>query len=321
MATDPVTPAATDFLGQAGWGGAGVTPLAGDASFRRYYRVSDGERSAILMDAPPPEEVAPFLAMADYLQRSGFEAPRVLAADEGRGLVLLNDLGDRRMREVVDADPATERPIYEAAVDLLLRLRDTPPAAVPPYDAQALHREAALLVDWWVPAAGLNVDREGYREAWDAVFTGLAPPAVTVLRDYHAENMMLIGAEGSSDLALLDFQDALIGHPAYDLMSLLQDARREVSPELEAAMLARYRAATGEGEAFVADYHRLGAQRNAKILGIFARLSRRDGKHRYLELMPRVAAYLARDLAHPALAPVARWFADNVPSDAAVAHP
>ncbi len=319
MAAPPVTPHMADFLARAGWGGAAVAPLAGDASFRRYFRVGRGGRCAVLMDAPPPEEeVAPFLAMAGYLARHGFAAPRVLAADEARGLVLLSDLGDRRMREAVDADPTLEGPVYEAAVDLLVRLRDAAPADVPPYDSAALHREAALFVDWWAPAADLEVDRDGHRAAWDAVFAGLAGAGATVLRDYHAENIMLTGGGGAPALALLDFQDALVGHPAYDLVSLLQDARRDVSAELEAAMLDRYRSATGEGEGFAADYHRLGAQRNAKILGIFARLSRRDGKHRYLDLMPRVRAHLARDLAHPALAPVAAWFAANVPDDATV---
>ena len=160
---------------------------------------------------------------------------------------------------------------------------------------------------------------EGYRKAWEAVLEPLLPrqtPGVTVLRDYHAENIMLLepgklaGAQG-----LIDFQDALVGHPAYDLVSLLQDARRDVTPELETRMLARYRECADCGDEFDADYARLGAQRNTKIVGIFARLNQRDGKPRYLALIPRVWEALERDLAHPALAPVAQWFEANIPAD------
>ncbi|MFM2371594.1 MAG: hypothetical protein RIS85_1316, partial [Pseudomonadota bacterium] len=135
----------------------------------------------------------------------------------------------------------------------------------------------------------------------------------TVLRDYHAENIMLLG--GLDRQGLLDFQDALVGHPAYDLVSLLQDARREVSPELEARMLDYYISKSSDGEEFLADYARLGAQRNAKIVGIFVRLWKRDGKPRYLDYIPRVWALLERDLAHPALAPVAAWFDANIPAE------
>ena len=136
---------------------------------------------------------------------------------------------------------------------------------------------------------------------------------VAVLRDYHAENLMLVGPERR--MGLLDFQDALAGHPAYDLVSLLQDARRDVDPALEDRMLARYRAATGEGDSFMDAYHVLGAQRNAKIIGIFTRLWKRDGKPRYLEMIPRVWEALERDLVHPALAPVAGWFDANIPPE------
>lgn len=311
------------FLVREGWGNARIEPIPGDASARRYWRVADNERRAIVMDAPSPDEdVRPFMAMALYLEQEGVPAPSILGADEQRGLLLLSDLGDRRMREAVETDAALERPVYEAAVDLLVRLRGSPPADVPAYDDAVLHREADLFVDWWAPAAGVAADRRGWTAAWAGVFVKLSAPSVTVLRDYHSENIMLTQAEEfSGGLALLDFQDALVGHPAYDLVSLLQDARRDVPRELEAAMLDRYRAATGEGEAFDAAYALLGAQRNAKILGIFARLSRRDGKHRYLAMMPRVWGHLRRDLAHPLLGPVAEWFASNVPDDVPVARP
>ena len=308
-------PGAAAFLTHHGWGDAAIAPLAGDASFRRYFRVTDGARHAVLMDAPPPhEDPRPFVAMARWLGDHGFLAPSILALDEVQGLVLITDLGDVRFRETVDADPTGEEALYGAAIDLLVDLARHPAGPLPPYDRAVLHREAALFVDWYCPAVGIEPDRDGYVAAWDAVFDhAIAAAPVTVLRDYHAENLMLVG-EGRQ-LGLLDFQDALAGHPAYDLVSLLQDARRDVSPAIEAAMLARYRAATGADAAFLNAYHVLGAQRNAKIVGIFTRLWRRDGKPRYAGLCPRVWACLERDLAQPVLAPVARWFDANIPAD------
>ncbi|WP_375396279.1 aminoglycoside phosphotransferase family protein [uncultured Sphingomonas sp.] len=304
---------AAAFLQSLGWGGADVLPLAGDASFRRYFRVADHGRSAILMDAPPPhEDPRPFIAVARWLTEQGFPAPAILGTDLDRGIVLLEDFGDARMRETVDAAPETLIRLYEAAVDILIRLRERPAGPWRAYDHDELHREAGLLVEWYCPAIGVAVDAEGYRAAWDAVFAhALADCPVTVLRDYHAENLMLVG--GTDALGLLDFQDALAGHPAYDLVSLLQDARRDVEPALETAMLDRYRRSTGVSNDFDAAYHVLGAQRNAKIVGIFTRLWQRDGKPRYPALCPRVWTYLNRDLEHAALAPVKAWFDANVP--------
>jgi aminoglycoside/choline kinase family phosphotransferase len=178
-------------------------------------------------------------------------------------------------------------------------------------------REANLLVEWYCPAQNIYVDAAGYRSAWEETLTPVLReqrPGVTVLRDYHSENIMLLGSLRKQ--GVLDFQDALVGHRAYDLVSLLQDARRDVSPELEAAMFDRYASATGApADQLLADYARLGAQRNAKIVGIFVRLWKRDGKPRYLDLIPRVWGLLERDLMHPALEPVARWFDANVPDE------
>ena len=306
--------AAPAFLDAAGWGDAHILPLAGDASFRRYFRVVDHDRSAILMDAPPPQEdPRPFIHVARWLTGRGFAAPQIYGEDLNTGLVLIEDFGDARLRETVDAAPESELRLYEAAIDVLIRLREHDAADVGPYDREVYQREAALLTDWYCPAVALDVDVPGYVAAWDAVLApvlGSAP--VTVLRDYHAENLMLI--EGSETFGLLDFQDALAGHPAYDLVSLLQDARRDVHPDLEAAMLDRYRRITSADEAFFDAYHVLGAQRNAKIIGIFTRLWKRDGKPRYPGLCPRVWGYLERDLKHPALAPVAAWFDANIPA-------
>ena len=308
----PMTPpdTAPAFLAAHGWAGAQIMPLAGDASFRRYFRVIAPGRRAVLMDAPPPhEDPRPFLAVAAHLAGLGFAPPAVLAVDLDQGLVLLEDFGDARMAEVIAADPTRERPVYEAAVDLLADLhRHAPAADLPPYDREVYQREAGLFTEWYAPAVDLSVDAEGYRAAWDEALAPLSAAApVTVLRDYHAENIMLLD---DGRLGLLDFQDALAGHPAYDLVSLLQDARRDVSPDLESVMLARYRAAMPLDDAA---YALLGAQRNAKILGIFTRLWKRDGKPRYLRYQPRVWGYLERDLAHPALAPVHAWFDANIP--------
>ena len=308
-------PGAAAFLAMHDWAEANIRPLAGDASFRRYFRVQAGSRSAILMDAPPPnEDTRPFIAIAGWLGAHGFGAPAILAADPAAGLVLLEDFGDARMRETVDAAPESEHRIYAEAIDLLVALRAKGAADLPFYDRAIYQREAALLPEWYCPALGLDVDAAGYTAAWDAVLTPVetAKPVVTVLRDYHAENIMLV--DGREALGLLDFQDALAGHPAYDLVSLLQDARREVPATLEAEMLGRYRGATGEGDTFGAAYAVLGAQRNAKIIGIFTRLWQRDGKPRYGAMCPRVWGYLERDLAHPALAPVAAWFDANIPA-------
>ncbi|HTI31417.1 MAG TPA: phosphotransferase [Sphingomonas sp.] len=309
--TPPVAAAA--FLEAAGWGNARILPLAGDASFRRYFRVERDGGRAVLMDAPPPhEDVGPFLAIARYLTGHGFRAPAILAEDRATGLLLLEDLGDARMRETIDDDAGAERPLYEAAIDLLIALQQHPPADIPPYDLPVLHREANLLTEWFCPAAGLVVDLPGYTAAWDRVLPEVDVAEVTVLRDYHAENIMLL--DGGA-LGLLDFQDALAGHRAYDLVSLLQDARRDVPETVESAMLARFKSATNPGPEFDAAYAILGAQRNAKIVGIFTRLWQRDGKPRYLDFLPRVWGYLNRDLAHPALAPVAAWFDAHIPSD------
>jgi aminoglycoside/choline kinase family phosphotransferase len=310
-------PGAPAFLAANGWGDAEILPLAGDASFRRYFRAVAPGRVAVLMDAPPPhEDPRPFLHVAGHLTGLGFAAPAILASDLDQGLVLIEDFGDARMAEVIAADPAREELVYAQAIDLAAALHRHPPAAaLRPYDMAEYLREAALFTEWYAPAVGLAVDTAAYRAAWQEALAPLAGvQTVTVLRDYHAENVMLLPGGG---LGLLDFQDALAGHPAYDLVSMLQDARRDVPETLEASMLDRYAAAMPLDRTA---YALLGAQRNAKILGIFTRLWKRDGKPRYLAYQPRVWRYLERDLAHPALAPVAQWFDANVPAGARAAH-
>lgn len=320
MAAPMIPPAGTDlFLSQNGWAGATVAPLAGDASFRRYFRVTDGARRAVLMDAPPPhEDPRPFITVAEWLIAQGLSAPGILARDLDQGLLLIEDFGDARLRETADAAPEREFELYGKVTDLLVHLHDREPlAGLPPHGLDQWLGEVALFTDWYCPALELDVDIAGWTAAWRDL---LAPvdadglTRVTVLRDYHAENIMLLPRRaGVAGLGLLDFQDALIGHPAYDLVSVLEDARRDVSPDVEAAMLAHYIAATGTDDAFTRAYWALAAQRNTRILGVFTRLWRRDGKPGYKAFQPRMWGLLERDLAQPGLEQLRDWFAANVP--------
>jgi aminoglycoside/choline kinase family phosphotransferase len=307
------------FLNAHGWGGAAVRPLAGDASFRRYFRVELQGRTAVLMDAPPDKEDSrPFLAIGKHLDTLGFSAPQALATDLEQGLVLLEDYGDGRVNPVLAADASNEQAIYETAVDILAELHKHPPADVPPYNEAELLREARLFPDWYLPAVGL-AEAPGYNEAWAPLWPALfTHKPVLVLRDYHADNLMLLDRPGLKRLGLLDYQDALAGHPAYDLASLLQDIRRVVSPELEAAMIARYVVACPglDEAAFRTAYAILAAQRNIKILGVFTRLYVRDGKPSYPAFHPRLWELVNANLEHPALAGVKAWFDAHVPASA-----
>ncbi len=327
MAAPMIPPAAApSFLASCGWAGARIEPLAGDASFRRYFRIlHDDGRRAVLMDAPPPhEDPRPFVAVAEWLCSIGLAAPEILGRDLDQGLLLLGDLGNDRLRERLDAEGDREAELYAIATDVLIHLHQHKPMpGLPVHGLDQWLDELALFTDWYAPALDLPVDVEGYRAAWREVLApvaadGLGP--VTVLRDYHAENVMLIeGRSGVAHFGLLDFQDALSGHPAYDLASVLEDARRDVSPQIERDMLDRYIAAAGNGPAFEAAYWALAAQRNTRILGVFVRLWKRDGKPGYRKFQPRMWGLLERDLAYPALAPVKAWFDANVPPSARAA--
>jgi aminoglycoside/choline kinase family phosphotransferase len=293
-------------------------PLAGDASFRRYFRVAKDGQTAVLMDAPPPhEDPRPFIAVAEWLLNRGLSAPEILARDLEKGLLLLGDFGNARLRETLDSDPTRERELYELATDVLVHLHGHPAMEdLPVHGLDQWLEEVKLFTDWYCPAVGAKVDVDGYRHAWAQVLApverdGLGP--VTVLRDYHAENIMLVeGRAGVSHFGLLDFQDALRGHPAYDLASVLEDARRDVPPAIERAMIDRYVAATGQGETFERAYWALAAQRNTRILGVFTRLWKRDNKPGYRRFQPRMWGLLERDLAQPHLAPLRAWFDANI---------
>jgi hypothetical protein len=310
------------FLAAQGWGMATRAKLAGDASFRRYQRVSANGRRAVLMDAPPPkEDVRRFVRIARHLVAQGLSAPKVLAEHAGEGFLLLEDLGDDTYTRTLDAG-ADANLLYAAAIDLLADLqRRPPPPGVPAYDDTTFLAESDLLIDWFLPAVADQITpddlRPDYHRAWRlALPLARTGQDVLVLRDYHADNLMWLPTRaGIARVGLLDFQDARVGPRAYDLVSLLEDARRKVAPSLVEAMIARYLAAFPDLDAagLGAAYAVLGAQRNAKIIGIFTRLSRRDRKHGYLDMIPRVWRLLEGDLAHPALAPVRAWFDQAVP--------
>ncbi len=311
-------PHAPAFLAAHGWGDARILPLAGDASFRRYFRIVDGDRQAVLMDAPPPhEDPRPFIAVAEYLCQQGLTAPTIIARDLEQGLLLIDDFGNVRLRETVDEAPHTEADYYAGVTDLLVHLHARPPMnGLPVHGLDQWLDEVTLFSDWYCPAFDIEVDRDAFRAAWAEVLAPVEQDGlkrVTVLRDYHAENIMLVpGRDGIGHYGLLDFQDARVGHPAYDLASVLEDARRDVSPAVEAAMLARYSQATGLD--IEAAYWALAAQRNTRILGVFVRLWKRDNKPHYKSFQPRMWGLLERDLAHPSLVPVRQWFDANVPA-------
>ena len=317
--------AISEFLAAAGWADAERRPLAADASFRRYERLSRDGASRVLMDAPPPREsVRAFERIARTLIALGLSAPRAFEVDEAAGLMLLEDFGDRTFTRAL-AEDADEATLYRLAIDSLIALhqRWQPGSeATPAYDDARLLEEALLLPDWFLPAlrGGPTPEpvRAAYIEAWRAALArARAVPDCLVLRDYHVDNLMLLeGREGVAACGLLDFQDAAIGPVAYDVVSLLEDARRDLDPGLAAAMLARYLDAFPDldRQRFMESYAVLGAQRAAKIVGIFTRLSRRDGKDQYLHHIPRVWRHLTAGLEHPALAPVKAWFDREVPA-------
>jgi len=325
---DPRGDAMAAFLAANGWGGVAPAMLTGDASFRRYYRLDDGQRRAVLMDAPPPQEdVGPYVAVAAILRDLGLSAPEVFAEDRERGFLLIEDFGNDTYTRLLAAG-GDETALYTLAIDTLIALQRAVATNrlpdLPPYDETRLLAEAALLVDWYAPAVlGAPVPvsaREEYLVLWQEILPQAALPGPTlVLRDYHVDNLMLL--HGRSDVracGLLDFQDAVCGPVAYDLVSLLKDARRDVPPALRAAMTERYLAGFPgiECAAFDRSAAILAAQRNCKILGIFTRLWRRDGKPAYLRHIPRVWRLIEEDLRAPALAPIATWLDRHLPPPA-----
>ncbi|MDS9466784.1 tRNA (adenosine(37)-N6)-threonylcarbamoyltransferase complex ATPase subunit type 1 TsaE [Paracoccus sp. MBLB3053] len=302
-------PAIARLIHRAGWSEARLIPLAGDASSRRYFRLIDDDRSAVLMDAAPGP-AGDYVAMTQWLRARGFHAPEILAADQAEGLLLLEDLGDDLVARVLETEPQLGSRIYDRMTDLLVELhRHAPPDFVLRLDGAELARQVGLFAEHYAPAVGAPGKADEVADVIERLHGEIAADAAPVLglRDFHAENLVW---QGDDSMGILDFQDAVAVHPAYDLVSGLQDARRDVAVDIEEAQIARYIAATGVSpERFRAAYALLGAQRGLRIMGIFTRLAQRDGKPRYLAFMPRVWAAIQRDIAHPALAPLAEALA------------
>ena len=314
------------FLAEAGWGAARRRPLPGDASFRHYVLLEDGGRRALMMDAPPDkEDVRPYISIDRHLRRLGYSAPEIYAAAPQAGLLVIEHLGDDTYTRLLDGG-RDAKTLYALAVDVLIDLHRRPaaealPPGLAPYDEAALLREVLLFPEWYLPEMTGRPTSAAATGAFVAAWKAVLPPAVAapptlVLRDYHVDNLLLVaGRPGIAACGLLDFQDALAGPAAYDLMSLLEDARRDIAPDLSSVMLERYRRAFPalDWSAFTTVYAILAAQRHVKVIGIFTRLFRRDGKPRYLDHLPRLWCLLERSLEHPALAPVAGWLEEYVP--------
>ncbi|MFP6847423.1 MAG: phosphotransferase [Pseudomonas sp.] len=321
----PIAPATAreqqrrDFLARQGQADTPLQALAADASARRYFRLTNA--GLLLMDSPPvAEPLAPYLRVAELLQQVGLSAPKVLAADEEVGLALIEDFGHNTYTRLLAAGHV-EQPLYELAVDCLAELHRAPQglgAVLPAYDTAHLASEFALFCDWYLSLLSGEACPADVRSEYLALFAGLCAEVaerreVVVLRDYHVDNLMLLDDRlGVAACGLLDFQDALHGAAAYDLMSLLQDARRDVPEALQQHLLQRYLAQRQElcAERLLADYAVLAAQRHAKVLGIFVRLAQRDGKLGYLDHLPRVERLFQRALDAPALHPL-RDFLDQ----------
>jgi N-acetylmuramate 1-kinase len=340
------------FLDATGLADAERARIQGDASTRSYERLTRGGQHAILMNSPrrpdgPPvrhgkpysqiahlaEDIIPFVAMAKGLRQLGLSAPQIYEAEIQEGLLIIEDLGDEPFVTGDPPKPIEER--YTAAVDVLLTLHhhalaDQVPVApnvthqLPRYDLEAYLIEAELLLDWYLPRRGVAVTpamHASYVTLWrEALVPAIEAAPTWVMRDFHSPNLIwLPERQGIARVGLLDFQDAVMGPPAYDLASLLQDARVDVPELTEVALLGRYVKTRHEVDAnfdaagFIRVYAALAAQRASKILGIFTRLDQRDGKPQYLRHLPRVWGYLQRSLAHPALAPLKTWYDANVP--------
>jgi N-acetylmuramate 1-kinase len=343
------------FLAEAGHGQSRRERMAGDASIRSYARLRRGERSFILMNSPKrpdgpaiydgksysaavhlAEDVRPFVAIAGALRSRGFSAPKIHDADLEQGFLITEDFGTDG---VMDGEPP--RPImarYEVATDLLARLHGEDASSVlplapqvtyriPPFDIGAMLTEIGLMLEWYLPDRGAVPSallRGEFTAMWRELLQHpLAAPKAWMLRDYHSPNLLWLPArEGIARVGIIDFQDAVMGPPAYDVVSLLQDARIDVTQEIERALFNRYiearmTADAGfDASAFAAHYAIMSAQRNTRLLGTFARLNRRDGKPHYLKHQPRIWSYLNRALAHPALASLRDWYAAHVPPPA-----
>lgn len=316
------------FLKKNNWDDGDRKLLAADASFRHYDRIVKGKESRVLMDAPPPmEDIRPFVAVDQKLEQLGFTVPHIYDLDETNGFILLSDMGDDTYTRLINKG-YDESSLYALATDVLVKLHTIPekdviPNNLPKYDNEALLKEANLFTEWYMPAVfGKKTDpavAKEYEELWLKLFAKIhATPQTMVLRDYHVDNLMIVpGKTGLEQCGLLDFQDALHGSIIYDIMSLLEDARRDIAPDLYKTMQDRY--ITGVGiknvEEFKTAWAILAAQRHAKVLGIFVRLCVRDHKPKYLVHIQRLWRLIERALQHPVLSELKIWFDKNVPAE------
>jgi len=343
------------FLEIAGYTEAKRQRMAGDASIRSYARLVRDDGVVILMNSPRrpdgpaiydgksysaavhlAEDVKPFVAIAGALRERGFSAPAIRHADLDAGFLITEDFGGEGFIEGDPPSPIPER--YEAATDMLAALhREVLPEilplapqlsyAIPTFDTDALLVEVGLMPEWYLPDRGVELSyskRAEFVTMWrDLLSKPASAPRTWVLRDFHSPNLIWLGErQGIARVGIIDFQDAVLGPAAYDLVSLLQDARIDVPEPLELALLTRYIKArraldeTFDPAGFAELYAIMSAQRNTRLLGTFARLNRRDGKPQYLRHQPRIWTYLGRSLAHPALARAREWYAVNVPPPA-----
>ena len=307
------------FLDGTNWKNATRVKVAGDASNRSYDRLSDPTtgKTAILMDAPPDkgEDVRPFIAIAQHLRAIGLSAPDIIHADVENGFLILEDLGDDLFSRLIPNRAELENPLYAGATEVLLHLRTAEIPQVSAFDASVMADLCMLAFTSYAGAVCPDTTGE-----FTARFTKLLSETtsgnqVLILRDYHADNLIwLPDRTGPAKIGLLDFQDAKTGHCAYDLVSLLQDVRRDVPADIEEEMIARYIAKSGvEGGGFRQAYYVLGAQRALRILGVFARLGREYGRPHYVDMIPKVWQILMRNLDHPALSPISALLKDLLP--------
>ena len=305
---------AREFLNSTVWSNAACEPLTGDASARKYFRLQKDKQSAVLMDASSIlESVAPFIQISQHLHQLGFSVPAILAWNEKKGLLLLEDFGDATFTRLLD-NPCEPEKLYTLATDVLIALHQHPqaiPKGLRTYHPEKMLEDIGLFLEWRTPMIS-EAGKAEFKTVWREVLpVAHQVPASLLLRDYHVANLMLLPErEGFRQAGLLDFQDAYQGPITYDLVSLLEDARRDVPDELREKMVARYMARSPalDRTTFETSLAILAALRHTRVLAIFERLSRREGKHEYKKLhSPRVERLLQRALRHPMLASVKQW--------------
>lgn len=312
------------FLKDTGWSGATRKKLAGDASTRSYERVSRGEDRAMLMIDPDASSIETFLNVTDILHDFSYSAPRILEKDAANGLLLLEDLGDDLFAHLLRENPSREEELYRFAVDFLIDLtRQEKPIGLPYFSHSYVLDQNTMFLDWYVPEILgeplSNNARFFFQQIWQELLEYVEEsPEVFLHRDFHAENLIYLPErKGLSRLGLLDYQDAMTGPAAYDLASLLQDARRFVSPQMASNLIDYYVSETKcDEKAFRRSFAVLGAHRCLRIMGIFTRLAKQQNKNQYTKFMPRVMGYLNVNLAHPDLVALRHWIKVTMGSSA-----